>query len=345
MRPGVNGVRGAAMHVWRAMTRPAGVLAAGLALTLFAASAPALSAASAPALSLMAAGTKRMAAAPTTAHGATSVVDVVAAENEYGDVVAQIGGRHVHVTSIINDPTTDPHSYESSTADAAAVARAQLIIVNGLGYDAFMQKLEDASPRQGRVVIDVGHVFGRKAGDNPHQWYDPATMPRIGALVAAQLAKDDPADAAAFQADLRAFDAALGAYTRVIAQVKRRFAGTVVAVTEPVFGYALAAAGLTVLTPRSFQLAIQEGNDPAPQDVQTEKDLLSRHKAKLFVYNQQAIAPITASLLPLARAQHIPIVGVYETKPRSMSYQQWMVAEMSAVQKALATGASTETLR
>ena len=284
-------------------------------------------------------------AAPTVTHAAPRVVNVVAAENAYGDVIAQIGGRHVHVTSIISNPNADPHSYESSTTDAAAVAQAQLIVVNGLGYDAFMQKLEDASPRRGRVVIDVGRVFGRKVGDNPHQWYDPATMPRVGALVVAQLVKDDPPDAATFRANLRAFDASLAAYTRVIAQVKRRFVGTPVAVTEPVFGYALDAAGLRVLTPRSFQLAIQEGNDPAPQDVQIEKGLFTGNKVKLFAYNQQAVAPITAGLLPLARAHHIPIVGVYETKPLSMSYQQWMVAEMTAVYKALSAGVSTEVLK
>jgi zinc/manganese transport system substrate-binding protein len=116
-------------------------------------------------------------------------------------------------------------------------------------------------------------------------------------------------------------------------------------VTEPVFGYALDAAGLRVLTPRSFQLAIQEGNDPAPQDVQIEKGLFTGNKVKLFAYNQQAVAPITASLLLLARAHHVPIVGVYETKPLSMSYQQWMVAEMTAVYKALSTGVSTELLK
>ena len=283
--------------------------------------------------------------APARTQAAPYVVNVVAAENEYGDVIAQIGRSHVHVTSIISDPNTDPHSYESSTKDAAAVAQAQLIVVNGLGYDAFMQKLENASPRAGRVVIDVGRVFGRRVGDNPHQWYDPSTMPRVGELVVAQLARDDPADAATFRANLRTFDASLAAYTHAIAQVKRRFAGTPVAVTKPVFGYALAAAGLRVLTPSSFQLAIQEGNDPAPQDVQIEKGLFTGNKVKLFAYNQQAVAPITASLLPLARAHHIPIVGVYETKPRSMRYQQWMLAEMTAVYKALSTGVSTETLR
>ena len=286
------------------------------------------------------------AATPATASSATTrVVNVVAAENEYGDVIAQLGGRHVHVTSIITDPNADPHSYESSTRDASAVAQADLIVVNGLGYDAFMQKLEDASPHSGRVVIDVGRVFGRKIGDNPHQWYDPTTMPRIGALVVDQLIKDDPAGADTFRANLRAFGDSLAAYSRLIAAVKRRFAGTPVAVTEPVFGYALAAAGLRVLTPHSFQLAIQEGNDPSPQDVQIEKGLFAGNKVKLFAYNQQAVAPITNSLLPLARAHHIPIVGVYETKPLTKTYQQWMVAEMSAVDKALATGISTETIR
>jgi zinc/manganese transport system substrate-binding protein len=136
----------------------------------------------------------------------------------------------------------------------------------------------------------------------------------------------------------------MSAYTGRLAALKQRFAGTPVAVTEPVFGYALQAAGLSVLTPSSFQLAVMEGNDPAPQDVQIEENLLKQKKVRLFAYNQQAVALVTVRLLPLARAAHIPVVGVYETKPLSMSYQRWMVAEMDAVNLALSKGISTERL-
>jgi len=225
------------------------------------------------------------------------------------------------------------------------VASAQIVVRNGLGYDSFIDKLDNASPSSTRVLIDVGQVFGRKTGDNPHQWYDPATMPRVASLVAAQLSRLDPADKETFQANLRAFDASLSVYTSRIAALRKRFAGTPIAVTEPVFGYAAAAVGLTVLTPHSFQLAIQEGNDPSPQDVQTEENLLTSNRVKMFAYNQQAVAPITTKLLPLARAHHIPVIGVYETMPLSKTYQGWMVAEMQAVDLALSHGVSTETIK
>jgi len=274
-----------------------------------------------------------------------AAISVVAAENFYGNVIGQIGGRHVSVISIISNPNTDPHSYESSTADARAIAGASLVIQNGLGYDSFMQQLEDASPNPKRTVIDVGRLFGRTTGDNPHQWYDPTTMPRVAALAAARLSRLDPANKGIYQANLRLFDASLTPWRTELASLRRRFKGTPIAVTEPVFGYAAAAIGLNVLTPQSLQLAIQEGNDPAPQDMQAEQDLLSGNRVRLFAYNRQVIAPITTRLLPIAHAHHVPVVGVYETMPASMDYQQWMLAEDRAVDNALSHGTSTETLR
>ena len=272
----------------------------------------------------------------------SAMIHAVGAENFYANVIQQIGGRHVVTLGIISNPSTDPHSYESSTTDAAAVARASLVVQNGLGYDAFMQKLEAASPNKARTVVDVGQVFGRKAGDNPHQWYDPSTMPRVAGLVAAALTRLDPAGKETFQANLRRFDASLKPWTTHIAALRRRYKGWPIAVTEPVFGYAAQAVGLDVRTPRSFQLAIQEGNDPAPQDVQAVQNLLIQQKVKVFLYNQQAVEPITEQLLGLARAHHIPIIGVYESMPRSKTYQTWMEAEMNALDLALSRGRSTE---
>lgn len=283
-----------------------------------------------------------LAAGPVPVAGAARVIRAVGAENVYANVIQQIGGRHVAAFGIISNPTTDPHTYESSTADAGAVAAADLVVQNGLGYDAFMQKLEAASPSKSRTVVDVGQVFHRKAGANPHQWYDPATMPRVAALVATDLARLVPADAASFRANLRRFDASLKPWITQITRLRARYRGTAVAVTEPVFGYAAQAVGLHILTPRSFQLAVQEGNDPAPQDVQAEQNLLAQRKVKVLLYNQQAIVPLTVQLLSLARGRHIPIVGVYESMPHSKSYQSWMEAEMIALDRALSHGQSTE---
>ncbi|GAC1428428.1 MAG: metal ABC transporter solute-binding protein [Chloroflexota bacterium] len=278
------------------------------------------------------------------AAGARAVIYIVAAENEYADVLSQIGGHRVSIVGIISNPTIDPHTYESSTKDASAIAHADLVVQNGLGYDSFMGKLEVASPNPRRLVLSVGESRRFKTGDNPHIWYDPPTMPYVAAWAAAALARLDPANAPLFRANARAFDASMSGYTTRLAALRKRFAGVPVAVTEPVFGYALHAAGLTVLTPPSFQLAIMQGNDPAPQDMQVEENLLKQKKVRLLAYNQQAVAPVTARLWPLARAARVPVVGVYETKPPSMHYQQWMIAEVEAVRLALARGISTERL-
>lgn len=276
------------------------------------------------------------------ALAARNVLNVVAATNVYADVVAQLGGSRVSVTGILSNPNTDPHTYESSTTDAAAVGAATLVVQNGIGYDDFMGKLESASPDAGRVVIDVGKTLGYKDGDNPHLWYKPDTMLRLAPLIVAALTRQDPAGKAAFASNLKTFLRSLQPWLAQIAAIKKRYGGTPVAVTEPVFDYAAQAAGLTILTPYTFQAAIMGGTDPSPQDVQRQKGFFSKKQIKAFFYNQQAVAPITVQLLSLARQHHIPVVGVYETRPLDKTYQQWMMAEMSAVQLALARGISTE---
>lgn len=282
---------------------------------------------------------------PSQGSAAGAILNVVASTNVYADVIAQLGGNHVRVMGILSNPNADPHTYESSTADAAAVARATLVVRNGLGYDDFMGKLEGASPNRGRVVIDVGAALHYRTGDNPHLWYKPDTMRRLAPLITAALAKLDPADKTSFEANLRTFQSSLRPWFGQIAAIKKQYSGTSVAVTEPVFDYAAQAVGLKILTPYTFQAAIMGGTDPSPQDVQTQKNFFSKKQIKLFVYNQQAVAPITVQLLGLAHGNHIPVVGVYETKPNHQTYQQWMMAEMTAVRLALSRGVSTERIQ
>jgi len=274
----------------------------------------------------------------------SSKIHVVGAENFYAGVIGQIGGSHVEVHAVLTNPNTDPHSYESNTTDASAVASADLIVENGLGYDAFMQKLEAASPRAGRTVINVGQIFGKQPGDDPHLWYRPGTMQRIAQLIAKELSKRDPANAKAYEANRATFVASLTPWTDAIAGVKRKYHGTAVAVTEPVFNYTASALGLDIRTPVSFQLAVEEGNDPAPQDVTTVTGLLASKSVKALIYNQQTVEPTTARLLDLARKNTVPVIGVYETQPTGMTYAQWMKAEVDAVQQALQSGKSTEKL-
>ncbi|MBC5815581.1 MAG: zinc ABC transporter substrate-binding protein [Candidatus Eremiobacteraeota bacterium] len=283
-------------------------------------------------------------AACSAAKVDSSKIHTVGAENFYADVITQIGGSHVDVHAILTNPNTDPHSYESNTTDASAVASADLIVENGLGYDAFMQKLEAASPRAGRTIINAGQVFGKHPGDDPHLWYLPGTMQRIAQLIADELSKRDPANAKEYEANRAKFVVSLAPWMDAIATAKRKYQGTPVAVTEPVFNYTASALGLDIRTPVSFQLAVEEGNDPAPQEVSAVTTLLSTKSVKSFIYNQQTVEPTTARLLDLARKSSVPVIGVYETQPAGMTYAQWMKAEVDAVQRALQSGKSTEKL-
>jgi zinc/manganese transport system substrate-binding protein len=286
-------------------------------------------------------------AAPRASVAATpAVIQAIGVENEYADVIAQIGGRYVSVTAIESDPNTDPHTFEVSPKIAGQIARADLIVENGLGYDDWADKMIAAAPRPGRQVINVQHLRGLPdSTPNPHLWYDPATMPAVAQSLVASLARLQPAHADYFKLRAAQFDASLQPWLTAIAGFKARYPGTAVAVTEPVGDYMLQAVGTVIMTPFSLQAAIMNGTDPAPQDVTAQNALFTGHRVKVFVYNQQVTDPLTQSFLSLAKRNGIPVVGVYETMPTpGYSYQSWMTAEVVAMRKAVADKVSTETL-
>ncbi|HEY5245134.1 MAG TPA: zinc ABC transporter substrate-binding protein [Acidimicrobiales bacterium] len=286
---------------------------------------------------------------PTGVAGAATSggrVVAVGAENEYANVIGQIGGPYVTVSAVMSNPNTDPHSFESSPKVAAAVAGAQLVVQNGLGYDDFMDKIEQAAPDAERKVIDVQTLLHLPASTpNPHLWYKPTTMPAVAKAIAAALSSLQPAHRAYFAAQLATFDAALQPWATAIAGLKAADGGVPVATTEPVADYLLQAAGLDNRTPFTFQADIMNGVDPSPQDVSLQDSLFSGHKVRVFVYNEQVTDSLTDSLLQLAHENHIPVVGVYETMPTpGYDYQSWMVAEVKALVGALGHGTSSPKL-
>jgi zinc/manganese transport system substrate-binding protein len=274
------------------------------------------------------------------------VIQAVAAENQYGNVVAQVGGQYVKVTSLLSNPNTDPHTFEASPQVAHTIADARLVVQNGLGYDSFMDSIEAASPSHRRQVITVQRLLGLpESTPNPHLWYSPGTMPAVARAVAADLATIDPAHAAYFQANASNFTRSLGAWYSTLAQLKTDDHSVPVATTEPVADYLLQAAGAVNATPWTFQADIMNGVDPSPQDVATERDLLAGRKVKALVYNVQVTDPLTQSLIALAKANGIPVVGVYETMPQpGFDYQSWMLAESGALRNAISASTSTEHL-
>jgi zinc/manganese transport system substrate-binding protein len=284
--------------------------------------------------------------ASTTAGTSSGKIIAVGAENEYADVISQIGGKYVSVSAIESNPNTDPHTFEASASVAEEVSAAQLIVQNGIGYDTYMNKIESASPSSSRKIIDVQNLLGLPGTTpNPHLWYKPTTMPAVAKAVAEDLSELRPADKAYFQANVVKFDNSLKRWYIAIAEFKDAFPGTPVAVTEPVGDYMLQAAGADIMTPFGLQADIMNGVDPSPQYVSLEDSLFSQHKVKVFVYNQQVTDSLTASFLATAQRYGIPVVGVYETMPvPGYDYQSWMLAEVNALYKAVADKTSTERL-
>jgi zinc/manganese transport system substrate-binding protein len=284
---------------------------------------------------------------PSSATAAsTTKIIAIGAENEYADVISQIGGKYVQASAIMSNPNTDPHTFEASPAVAREITAAKLIVQNGVGYDNWATTIENASPGNGRTVINVQQLLGLPdSTPNPHLWYKPTTMPAVANAIATALGQIDPAHASYYKANATSFIASLTAWDNAIAAFKAAHPGIPVATTEPVADYMLQAAGADNMTPWVFQADIMNGTDPSPQDVAIENSLFTQHKVKVFLYNQQVTDSLTESFIKLANENGIPVVGVYETMPTpGFTYQSWMLAEVSALNKAVTSKISTEHL-
>ena len=293
---------------------------------------------------LLAAGCSSSFALDTTT--ADGKIVAVGAENEYADVIQQVGGKYVQASAIMSNPNTDPHTFEASASTGRLVNAARLVVQNGLGYDTFMNTIENAVPDSSRQVIVVQKLLGLPdSTPNPHLWYDPATMPKVASAIADSLAALQPKHAAYFKANAAAFTSSLRTWINAIGSFKQQYPGTPVATTEPVADYLLQALGADNKTPWAFQADVMNGTDPSAQDVALERSLFTQRKVKAFLYNQQVTDSLTESFISLARANHIPVVGVYETMPEpGYHYQSWMLAEVRDLQKAVASHVSSEHL-
>jgi len=276
----------------------------------------------------------------STAGG--GLVQVVAAENVWGSIAAQLGGDRVHVTSVIANPATDPHDYEPTALDARAFAGAQLVIVNGIGYDPWAPKLLGGNPVGGRLVLTVGDVVGIEPGGNPHRWYSPANVQQVIAAIVADYKRLDPKDAATFDRQRASFETkGLAAYKSEIAAIRKHYAGTPVGASESIFAPLAQALGLKLVTPDSFLKAISEGTEPTAQDVTTIDRQIARREIAVWVFNSQNSTPDVAAQVAAAKAAAIPVVALTETlSPAGATFQQWQSAQLQQLAAALheATG-------
>jgi len=271
----------------------------------------------------------------TASRAADAKSAVVTAENFYGDVAAQIGGDRVAVSSILSNPDQDPHLFEASPSVVRQIAAAQIVIYNGADYDLWMEKLLTVTPRPGRVVIVAADLVHKKAGDNPHLCYDPPTMPAVASALAAALAAADPAHNDDYAARLKTFLASLEPLNEKIAAIRSKYADVPVTASEPVFDYMAAALKLNMRNKR-FQLAIMNDTEPSARDFAAFEQDLKTHQVRVMFYNKQASDKIVQHLIDLARASNIPVVGVTETAPPDLSFQDWMLRQLEDTENALA---------
>jgi zinc/manganese transport system substrate-binding protein len=274
----------------------------------------------------------------SSATGNSTVISVVAAENFWGSLATQLGGSHVKVTSIIDNPDADPHDYEPTAADGREIAGAKLAIVNGVGYDAWATKLADANPSSARTTLTVGDLVGAKDGDNPHRWYHPGNVRTVLDAITADYKKIDPADASFFDKQhSTVLDTNLKAYFDTIGQIKQRYAGTPVGASESIFAMMSPALGLDLVTPPAFLTAISEGGDPTAADKATIDAQIKNKQIKVYVYNSQNATPDIQAQVTEAKAVGIPVTTITETMaPAGASFQDWQVSQLDALQRALA---------
>jgi zinc/manganese transport system substrate-binding protein len=263
-------------------------------------------------------------------------VQIVAAENFWGNLVSQLGGTHVQVLSIITDPNADPHEYESNAADAQALATASFVIVNGAGYDDWTLKLISASNNPNQKVLNVADLLGKKQGVNPHFWYSPNYVNATVKAMYSDLVSIDPTNAAYYRDRYTNLNSSLAQYNGRINEIKQQFASTKVAATEDIFQYLANATSLDLLSPPEFMEAVAEGNDPPAQSIVQFQQQIQNGTVNVLVYNAQTVTPLTENIKAMAAQKGIPIIAVTETiQPPDVSFQDWMNAELISLQNAL----------
>ncbi|HKC18698.1 MAG TPA: zinc ABC transporter substrate-binding protein [Candidatus Dormibacteraeota bacterium] len=271
-----------------------------------------------------------------TAASNHAVVHVVAGENFWGDIASQLGGTHADVQSVVTDPNADPHEYESSANDARAFANANLVIVNGAGYDGWADKLLAANPNPGRKVLVVADLLGKRQGDNPHFWYNPDYVIKVADSITAEYRSLDSTDSSYFDAQRPAFTTALQPYTQRLGEIRRRFAGLPVGATESIFVYLADYLGLNLISPPEFMQAVSEGNDPPAESVVAFQNQIAQRSIKVLVYNVQTATAVTTNLKNQAVQESIPVVGFSETlEPQTLSFQEWQTNQLLALESAL----------
>ncbi|MGH3779311.1 MAG: metal ABC transporter solute-binding protein, Zn/Mn family [Pseudonocardiaceae bacterium] len=274
---------------------------------------------------------------PAGQSSGNTKIAVVAAENFWGSIATQVGGEHVTVHSIVANPDTDPHNYEPTPADGRALATAQYVIDNGVGYDPWVAKLVNANPAPARSVLTVGKLVGVKEGGNPHRWYSPDDVHRVIEQIAADYQRIDPVDAGYFDQQKQTYETqGLARYNQLIADIRNKYGGTPIGASESIVTQLAEGLGLTMATPEPFLDAVSEGTDPTAADKITVDQQIKTRQIKVFVFNRQNSTPDVAALVTAAKEQGIPVATVTETLvPATGNFQDWQVDQLRGIEQAL----------
>jgi zinc/manganese transport system substrate-binding protein len=274
----------------------------------------------------------------SSASASNGVLPVVAAENFWGSIASELGGSRVQLKSVISSPATDPHDYEPTAADARTIAGARMVIVNGIGYDPWAEKLIAANPVSGRIVLNVGDLVGIKPGGNPHRWYSPTDVQLMIDAIVRDYDKLDPKNTGHFaQQKTRYQTKGLARYKQLIATIKRKYNGVPVGASESIFAPLAQALGLRLLTPPTFLKAISEGTEPTAADKTTIDRQIAEGQIKVWVFNSQNSTADVKRITDAARKRGIPVTTITETLvPTSASFQDWQSRQLEALAAALA---------
>lgn len=262
------------------------------------------------------------------------VIHVIAAENMYGDIAQHLGGKYVLVDSILNNPDQDPHLFELTPAIGKKIADADLIIVNGLGYDSWMNRLLTKYHFNHQDIISVQSLLNRKEGDNPHLWYDIGAIEALSGRLEQLYTQLEPQEKIFFQKQLTTFQVELKKLQVRIDTIRQQYPHIKVAATEPVFGLMANKLGFVMLE-EPYQWTVMNGGEPTPKQVAQFIQDLKTHQIQILFYNDQVVTPATQQLKKIAVQAGIPVAGVSETMPAHMTYQQWMNQVLDNVETAI----------
>ena len=265
---------------------------------------------------------------------ANALINIVAAENMYGEVAKELGGPYVEVMNIINNPNQDPHLFTTTPSTAKAVSSADIVIYNGAEYDPWISSVLAIEGQKNRRIINVAALVPIESGENPHLWYLPTTMPLFAQAFVATLMQIDPQHKKYYDNQLNQFNHSYQIIFDTIKRLNQHFQYTPVIATEPVFGYMAKSIGLT-MHGEALQINIMNDSPPSISQIKSFEDDLTQHKVCLLIYNNQVINPLTKNMQEMAVKENIPVIGVSEMLPSNMTYVQWIMKELGELEHAL----------